>query len=80
LRQGALDKLPVMLERMSGMLVRFLDTVQVAHVSVLDDGTFEQWCEPTTRGTRRLAGIDLNTARNRSVVDAGSDSLPNPTA
>jgi hypothetical protein len=27
-----------MLERMSGMLVRFLDTVQVAHVSFLDQG------------------------------------------
>src|ERR1700750_27988 len=25
---------------------------------------------PTTRGTRRLAGIDLNKARNRLVVDA----------
>jgi hypothetical protein len=65
-----LDKLPVMLERMSGMLVRFLNTVQVAHISFLDEGAFEQWCEPTTRGTRRLAGIDLNKARNRSVVDA----------
>jgi hypothetical protein len=65
-----LDKLPVMLERMSGMLVRFLDMVQVAHVSFLDEGAFEQWCEPTTRGTRRLAGIDLNKARNRTVVDA----------
>ncbi|WP_045226886.1 hypothetical protein [Methyloterricola oryzae] len=65
-----LDKLPVMLERMGGMLVRFLDTVQVAHISFLDEGTFDQWCEPTTRGTRRLAGIDLNKARNRTVVDA----------
>jgi hypothetical protein len=36
----------------------------------LDQGTFDQWCEPTTRGTRRLAGIDLNKARNRTVVDA----------
>jgi hypothetical protein len=65
-----LDKLPVMLERMDGMLVRFLDTVRFAHASFLDEGAFEQWCEPTTRGTRRLAGIDLNKARNRSVVDA----------
>jgi hypothetical protein len=62
--------LPVMLERMSGMLVRFLDTVQVAHVRFLDEGAFEHWGEPTTRGTRRLAGIDLQKARNRSVVDA----------
>jgi len=65
-----LDKLPVLLERMSGMLVRFLNTVQVAHLSFLDEGAFERWAEATTRGTRRLAGIDLNKARNRHVVDA----------
>src|ERR1022692_2184388 len=66
-----LQKLPVLLERMSGMLVRFLNTVQVAHVSFLDQGAFERWAQPSTRGTRRLAGIDLNKARNRHVVDAG---------
>lgn len=65
-----LEKLPVLLERMRGMLVRFLNTVQVAHVSFLDQGAFERWSEPTQRGTRRLAGIDLNKARNRHVVDA----------
>ena len=65
-----LEKLPVLLERMSGMLVRFLNTVRVAHVSFLDQGAFERWAEPSTRGTRRLAGIDLNKARNRHVVDA----------
>ncbi len=65
-----LDKLPVLLERMSGMLVRFLNTVQVAHVSFLDEGAFERWSEPSTRGSRRLAGIDLNKARNRHVLDA----------
>ena len=65
-----LEKLPALLEQMSGMLVRFLNTVQVAHVSFLDEGAFERWAEPTTRGTRRLAGLDLNKARNRHVVDA----------
>ena len=65
-----LDKLPELLERMAGMLGRFLDTVQMAHVSFLDEGAFERWAEPTLRGTRRLAGVDLNKARNRHVVDA----------
>ena len=31
---------------------------------------FERWSKPAQRGTRRLAGIDLNKARNRHVVDA----------
>jgi hypothetical protein len=65
-----LDKLPLLLERMTGMLVRFLNTVRAAHVSFLDEGAFERWAEPSQRGTRRLAGIDLNKARNRHVVDA----------
>lgn len=65
-----LEKLPMMLERMSAMMIRFLDTVQVAHKSFLDEGAFEQWCEPSTRGKRRLAGVDLNKARNRSVIHA----------
>ena len=74
-----LQKLPVLLERMSGMLVRFLNTVQVAHVSFLDQGAFERWAEPSTRGTRRLAGIDLNKARNRHVVDAVVGLATQPT-
>lgn len=65
-----LEKLPVLLERMSAMLVRFLDTVQVAHVSFLDQGAFEKWSEPTTIGTRRLAGINLDNARNRKVIES----------
>jgi hypothetical protein len=71
LRSGKmLDKLPALLGRMRDMLVRFLGTIQAAHVSFLDVGAFEGLTEPTTRGSRRLAGIDLNKARNRRVVDA----------
>ena len=65
-----IEKLPVMLTRMKAMLIRCLDTVQVAHKSFLDEGAFEHWCEPSMRGARRLAGIDLNKARNRSVIHA----------
>src|SRR3974390_2339087 len=65
-----LDRLPTLLARMQDMLVRFLDTVQAAHISFLDAGTLEGLTEPTTRGSPRLAGIDLNKARTRHVVDA----------
>ena len=71
LRSGKiLDKLPELLKRMREMLVRFLGTVQAAHLAFLDEGAFERWSKPTQRGTRRLAGIDLNKARNRHVMDA----------
>jgi hypothetical protein len=51
----------------------FLDSaswIQLPGFSFLDAGTSDGLTEPTTRGTRRLAGIDLNKARNRHVVDA----------
>lgn len=65
-----LEKFTVLLQRMNGMLVRFLGVVQAAHISFLDEGAFDRWNEPTQRGPRRLAGIDLNKVRNRHVVDA----------
>ena len=49
-------------------MVRFLSVVQAAHVSFIDAGQFESWAEPSQRGSRRLAGLDLNKARNRAVV------------
>jgi len=71
LRSGkVLQKVPELLDRMEEMLVRFLNTVQAAHVSFLEEPAFDRWTEPTQRGHRRLAGVDLNKARNRNVVTA----------
>lgn len=64
-----LEKLPEILGRMQEMLVRFLAVVQAAHLSFLDAGQFESWAEPTQRGNRRLAGLDMNKTRNRAVVE-----------
>jgi hypothetical protein len=66
----ALEKLLVLLECMNGILVRFLDTVQAADVVFHDEGTFDTWNELTARDSRRLAGIDLNTVRNRHALNA----------
>jgi len=65
-----LEKLPELLSRMQAMRVRFLAVVQAAHISFLDAGQFESWAQPTQRGNRRLAGLDMNKARNRAVVQA----------
>ena len=65
-----LAKWPELLARMQTMLVRFLSMVQAAHVAFIDAPRFEAWSEPSQRGQRRLAGLDLNKARNRQVVHA----------
>jgi len=65
-----LPQLSAIVKRMRQILLDFLAAVQAAHVSFLDRNAFEQWAQPVQRGQRRLAGIDLNKARNRHVVDA----------
>ena len=73
-----LDKLGEQLECMQGMLERFLASLQAAHVAFLDGGQFERWAEPSQRGNRRLAGLDLNNARNRTVIAALSGLATQP--
>jgi hypothetical protein len=63
-----LPKLPALLQGMQQSLVNFLNVVQAAHISFLDEGTFETLSLPSQRGNRRLAGVDLNKSRMRTVV------------
>lgn len=71
LRCGKLvEKLPQLLDKMEKIAVDFLNVVQAAHVSFLDEGTFESMTLPTQRGNKRLAGIDFNKPRMRTVVEA----------
>jgi hypothetical protein len=72
------EKLGEQLRCMQGMLERFLASMQAAHVSFLDQGQFEAWAEPSQRGNRRLAGLDLNKARNRAVIAAASGLATQP--
>jgi len=64
------DKWSVLLERMQQMLLEFMNTLQAAHLAFLDDGALEDMAQPSRRGNRRLAGLDMNKARMRSVADA----------
>jgi len=72
------EKLGEQLSCMQEMLERFLASMQAAHVSFLDEGQFEGWAEPSQRGKRRLAGLDLNKARNRAVIAAVSGLATEP--
>jgi len=79
LRCGALvDKLPRLLQTMEQYLNNFLNIVQAAHVSFLDEGTFDMLAAPTQRGTQRRAGVDFNKARMRQVAAAVVALAPKP--
>ncbi len=74
----ALAKLGQQLLCLHGLLERFLASLQAAHVGFLDAGQFERWAQPSQRGNRRLAGLDLNKARNRTVIAAVSGLATQP--
>jgi hypothetical protein len=78
LRSGKmLEKLPALLERMRDMLVRFLGTVQAAHVSFLDEGAFEGAGSITKCNTFLAGCCDGNQLRafdGRGAGDADGDA------
>nr|VFK15064.1 MAG: hypothetical protein BECKLFY1418C_GA0070996_101250 [Candidatus Kentron sp. LFY] len=55
-----------------------INVVHAADHSYLPDGTLNALAEPTQRGTRRLAGVDLQKPRVRAVSEAILALAPKP--
>lgn len=66
----SLEKLPGMLARLERMVVEFMDTVQAAHLSFIDGQTLDTLAEASRKGSRRVAGVDLQKPRMRKVAEA----------
>jgi len=73
-----IGNLVTMVASLRAILVRFLNVVRYADAPFLDDQVLDELSRPTHSGSRRLAGIDLNQARMRTVVDALLSLAPNP--
>ena len=73
-----LEKLPIMLATLQRMVIDFLNVMQAAHCGALDPAALDTLPQPTQRGTRRLAGIDLQKPRMRAVVEALLSLAPAP--
>jgi len=65
-----LEKLPGMLERLQSIVVEFLGVVQAAHLSFVDGQQLDALAAPSVRGTRRMAGVDLQKPRMRATAEA----------
>jgi hypothetical protein len=72
------ERLPELLQKMQQNVTGFLNVVQAAHVSFLDEGAFDTLALPSERGNKRLAGVDLNKSRMRTVVEAMVALSPKP--
>jgi hypothetical protein len=67
---SVLEKLPNMLAKLQIMVSGFLNVVCASNMSFLDGGTLDAISEPTLRGNKRLAGIDMQKPRMRTVCEA----------
>nr|VFK25002.1 MAG: hypothetical protein BECKLFY1418C_GA0070996_12081 [Candidatus Kentron sp. LFY] len=72
------EKLPIMLTKLQQMVIDFLNVIHAADHSYLPDGILDALAEPTQRGTRRLAGVDLQKPRVRAVSEAILALVPKP--
>jgi hypothetical protein len=77
-RGKRLEKFPVLVAELRRMAIAFLNALQAAHLSTIDDGALDQLPLPSQRGTRRLAGIDLAKPRMRAVCEALLSLAPHP--
>ncbi len=65
-----LSKFPLIIAKLRTILQQFMTSLWCVDVSFIDAATFQTWHQPTQRGTKRIAGIDINNERLRSVMNA----------
>ena len=65
-----LEKIPELVDRLQALLERFLQVVRCVDVACLDDRTWEELPTPSQVGQARVAGVDMNKARTRAVLQA----------
>jgi hypothetical protein len=73
-----LEKLPVMLAKLQRMVIDFLNVLCAAHLSFLGGEVLDTLPQPMKRGSRRLAGVDLQNPRMRAVSEATVALAPQP--
>ena len=65
-----LEEIPKMVECLREMLERFLQVLRCVDVACLDARTWEELPSPSQVGQSRVAGVDMNKARTRAVLQA----------
>ena len=73
-----LEKLSIMLGKLQRMVIDFLNVLCAADLRFLGGDVLDRLPEPTQRGSRRLAGVDLQKPRMRAVSEALLALAPQP--
>jgi hypothetical protein len=61
---------PEMVAKLCAMVARFFNALRCADQMFLDGGTLDDLPKPTSRGRRRLAGVDVHKPRMCAVLEA----------
>lgn len=69
-KRGRLENWSDFVSESCGKLERFTNSLVLLDNGLIDRGRFEYWVRPSSRGEKRLAGIKLDDARMRAVIDA----------
>jgi hypothetical protein len=73
-----LEKLSIMLDRLRKMVIDFLNVVFAADLGYVDENVFDSLHQPTQRGSRRLAGVDLQNPGLRILTEGLLALSPKP--
>ena len=73
------ERFPHIVAQLSGMLERFLTTLDCVDVAFISDQTLDQLPLPSRLGKTRVGGIDLNNLRIRIALTAVLALGPSPT-
>src|SRR5674476_582967 len=65
-----LDKFPVIVAQLAGMVDRFTSMLDCVDVAFLPDGILDQLPNPSQIGASRVGGVDINKPRARAVLSA----------
>lgn len=65
-----MDRFPLMIEKLSGMLERFLESMRCLDVTWISDDLLERLPDPGVVGHTRVGGVDVNKPRMRAVMEA----------
>jgi len=64
------DKFPVIVAELKGILERFAQRLQCVDVSFIDNAALEKWPKRSKLAGRTVAGIDINQPRMQAVLQA----------
>ncbi len=65
-----LEKFPLIIARLKDILDRFMNVLSCIDVAAIADQTLDDLPQPTQVGNSRVAGVDINNQRMRTVMEA----------